>query len=253
MAPIAADRARDAHPGLMGFPRYRSDAALLRGLAQPRRVTRVRRHPGASLVAKVTDRLTAPSEPRDRVLAHTAYKAPRACFNGGSHLTAASASASSTWTGSRGEEQAQVHGERRGGLDLRGAVRSWLLGDDLPSTARRPGARLGQDRRGDGPYGNRIMLMSAPSSRTSPTRCAGRQDPQGARRDEGAPPRAAGAAPGHNHFIRPRSSRGQPSHFAISTSGRGRPTWNLVVSTSRVRSSPFIAPGRGWLRTTPSR
>ena len=162
------ERTRDAHPGLMGFPRYplrilRSLPSALPNLDESPVFASL---PGTSVVAKVADRLTRPLSSRESgVLAHTTYKAPKTRFNGriSPHRRFAFGELSL-------EEVKEVKNKHDCTVNdvvvsiCAGAVRSWLLDhDDLPAdplVAQVPVSVRTDEQMGT--FGNRIMLMSAP-------------------------------------------------------------------------------------------
>ena len=142
--------------GLMGFPRY--PLRILRSL--PRALPNLDESPvfagipGTGLVAKVTDRLTRPFSNRESgVLAHTHYKAPKTCFNG--RISPHRRFAFGQLTLDEVKEVKNKHG-----VTVNDVVVSVCAGrrPQLAARARRPalrparraGAGLGQDGRGDG-------------------------------------------------------------------------------------------------------
>jgi diacylglycerol O-acyltransferase / wax synthase len=237
--------------GLLGLPRY--PLRVLRSL--PRALPNLDSSPvfaaipGASLVAKVTDRVTRPISSRETgVLAHTTFKAPKTAFNGriSPHRRFAFGQLDL-------DEVKAVKNKHRCTVNdvvvaiCAGAVRSWLLEhDDLPPdplVVQVPVSVRTDEQMGT--YGNRIMLMSAPFFTNEPNavrRLKKTHDALAAMKEQHR------ALPAEllqdtNHFIPPAVfARAARATFAIST-GPGRPTWNLVVSNVPGPQFPLYCAG----------
>ena len=237
--------------GLLGVPRY--PVRLLRSLpgALPNLDhTAFGALPGASTVAKVTDRLRRTvSSDEGQELERSNLRAPRTSFNGrvSPHRRFV--------FGQIPLEDVKAVKDRHGVTvnDVvvsicAGAVRRWLIEhDELPEeplVVQVPVSVRSEEEMGT--YGNRIMLMRAPlfTDIEDPLdRLMAQHEALRAMKERHR------AMPAHvlqdtNHFVPPAVfSRAARATFALSSSQAGRPTWNLVISNVPGPQFPLYCAG----------